>query len=377
MSLRTRLTALAQAIGLDIKNLQSQVSAMVPPYVTYNPWQRFNIAVNTTQLPATYTVGKLNVFYNGKLLRPNGDDYTATNGTTIDFTFTLEPGDEIDVETINISADVSNQAVTIDRRAYTTGLTGVATFNVNYTAPYVRVVVNGFIIPPTDYTATNGTSITLNSPLTADDLSVDLEGFTAFAVANTYTLAQADAKFLTIANATATYLSKTAAGATYIPQDPTATTAKATLDGNEILQADSTGLKKFAVQKILDFLTSKVNSWTAANTFKTISFASQVGVGNSGTAVTVNFANGQKQSLVLTGNATVTLQFPGVGNYQLILTQDGTGNRTVTWAGYAGIYYVGSATAPAINTPANTMTMVSFYFNGASAVWLAASKVNA
>jgi hypothetical protein len=213
--------------------------------------------------------------------------------------------------------------------------------------------------------------------LTADDLSVDLEGFTAFAVANTYTLAQADAKFLTIANATATYLSKTAAGATYIPQDPTATTAKATLDGNEILQADSTGLKKFAVQKILDFLTSKVNSWTAANTFKTISFASQVGVGNSGTAVTVNFANGQKQSLVLTGNATVTLQFPGVGNYQLILTQDGTGNRTVTWAGYAGIYYVGSATAPAINTPANTMTMVSFYFNGASAVWLAASKVNA
>ena len=357
MSLRTRLTALAQAIGLDIKNLQNQVSAIAPPYVTYNPWQRFNIAVNTTSLPATYTVDKLNVFYNGKLLRPDGDDYTATNGTTIDFTFTLEAGDEIDVETINISEDAFNQAVTIDRRVYTSGLTGQSTFNVNYTAPYVRVVVNGFIIPPTDYVATNGTSITLNSPLTADDLSVDLEGFTAFAVASTYSQTQADAKF--------------------IPQDPIATTAKATLDGSEILQAESSGLKKFAVQKILDFLTTKVNSWTATNTFKAITFASQVSAGNSGTAVTIDFANGQKQSLTLTDNATVTLQFPGVGDYQLILTQDATGNRTVTWTGYAGIYYVGSATAPAINTPANTMTVVSFYFNGESAVWLAASKVNA
>ena len=367
MSLRTRLTALAQAIGLDIKNLQNQVSAIAPPYVTYNPWQRFNIAVNTTSLPATYTVDKLNVFYNGKLLRPNGDDYTATNGTTIDFTFTLEAGDEIDVETINISEDAFNQAVTIDRRAYTSGLTGQSTFNVNYTAPYVRVVVNGFIIPPTDYVATNGTSITLNSPLAADDLSVDLEGFTAFSVANTYTQTQADERFLSAAGASAVF----------IPRDPTATEAKDNLDGNEILQAESSGLKKFAVQKILDFLTSKVNSWTAANVFKTISFASQVSAGNSGTAVTVNFANGQKQSLALTDNATVTLQFHGVGNYQLILTQDATGNRTVTWAGYADIYYVGSATAPAINTPANTMTVVSFYFNGESAVWLAASKVNA
>lgn len=359
MSLVTRIVALVQAIGADIKQLRTDLDNATGPTatVTYNPWQRINISTNTTSVPATYTVGQLNVFYNGKLLRPNGDDYTATNGTTINFTFTLEPGDEIDVETVTISADPSNQAVTIDRRAYTTGLTGVATFNVNYTAPYVRVVVNGFVIPPTDYTATNGTSITLNSALTADDISVDVEGFTAFAVANTYTLAQADAKF--------------------IPQDSTATTAKATLDGNEILQADSSGLKKFAVQKILDFLTTKVNSWTATNTFKAITFASQYSAGNSGTAVTVNFANGQKQSLVLTGNATITLQFPGVGNYQLILTQDGTGNRTVTWAGYAGIYYVGSATAPAINTPANTMTVVSFYFNGATAVWLAASKVNA
>ena len=367
MSLRTRLTALAQAIGLDIKNLQNQVSAIAPPYVTYNPWQRFDIAVNTTSISAVYTVGKLNVFFNGKLLRPNGDDYTATNGTTIDFTFTLEPGDEIDVETISVAADTSNQAVTIDRRTYVTGLNGASTFNVNYTVPYVRVVVNGYIIPSSDYTAVDGTSITLNSPLTLDDVSVDLEGFTAFSVANTYTQTQADERFLSAAGASAVF----------IPRDPTATEAKDNLDGNEILQAESSGLKKFTVQKILDFLTSRVNSWSGANIFKTVSFTSEVAAGNSGTAATVNFANGQKQSLVLTNNATITLAFPGVGNYQLILTQDTTGNRTVTWTGYGNFYYVGSATAPAINTPANSMTVVSLYFNGTNAVWLAASKVNA
>ena len=103
-------------------------------------------------------------------------------------------------------------------------------------------------------------------------------------------------------------------------------------------------------------------------------FGSQHANGNSGTAITVNFANGQKQALTLTGNCTVTLSFPGVGNYQLILTQDATGNRTVTWSGVSR--YVGSATAPAINTAANSSTVVSFYYDGTN-TWVAASKVNA
>ena len=357
MSLRTRITALAQAIGVDIKDLRDQVAGATSPTLTYNPWQRFNIASDTTSINATYTVGMLNVYMQGRLLRPNGDDYTATNGTTINFTFTLVAGDEIDVETVSISPDVSNQAVTIDRQLYTTGLAGQTTFNIAYTPPYAYVTLNGFLLPTTDYTATNGTSITLNTALSADDISVDLIGYKAFAVANTYTLAQADAKF--------------------IPQDPTGTTAKTTLDGSETLQASSSGLKKFTVQKISDLITGAANIWANAQQFKVVTFASHYGNGNSGTAATINFSNGNKQGIVLTGNATLTLVFPGVGNYQLLLNQDATGSRTVTWAGYTTISYVGSATAPAINTGANSQTMVNFYYNGATAVWIAAAKVNA
>jgi len=113
---------------------------------------------------------------------------------------------------------------------------------------------------------------------------------------------------------------------------------------------------------------------TGTTTATVVKFSSQYAAGNSGTAVTVNFANGQKQALTLTGNATVTLSFPGVSNYLLVLTQDATGSRTVTWSGVTR--YVGSATAPAINTAASSSTIMSFYYDGTN-VWMAGSKVNA
>lgn len=103
-------------------------------------------------------------------------------------------------------------------------------------------------------------------------------------------------------------------------------------------------------------------------------FPAQYAAGNSGAAITLNFANGQKQALTLTGNATISLTFPGVGAWQVILTQDATGNRSATWSGVSR--YVGSATAPAINLTANSSTLVSIYYDGTN-VWLAASKVNA
>lgn len=50
------------------------------------------------------------------------------------------------------------------------------TFAVTYTAPYVTVVVNGAVLHPTDYTATNGTSVILASACAAGDI-VFLQGF--------------------------------------------------------------------------------------------------------------------------------------------------------------------------------------------------------
>lgn len=123
-------------------------------------------------------------------------------------------------------------------------------------------------------------------------------------------------------------------------------------------------------------LTNKTLTSPTLNTptVNVVKFASQYSAGNSGASITLNFSNGQKQSLTLNSNTTITLSFPGVGNYQIILTQDGTGNKTVTWSGVSR--YVGSATAPVINTASNSSTVVSLFYDGTN-TWLAASKVNA
>ena len=116
------------------------------------------------------------------------------------------------------------------------------------------------------------------------------------------------------------------------------------------------------------------NKTVNGQTVDFVKFAAQYDAGNSSTSVTIDFANGQKQKLQLTASTTITFSFPGVGNYLLRIYQDATGSRTVTWSGVSN--YVGSATAPAINSAANTSTIVSIYWDGSSA-WLGASKVNA
>lgn len=89
--------------------------------------------------------------------------------------------------------------------------------------------------------------------------------------------------------------------------------------------------------------------------------------GNSGSAKTIDFsANGSVQKITLNANTTLTLASPptGSGHCQLRLIQDGTGSRTVTWAGtpYSASRWIGSAAAPAILTAAASETIVNFFY---------------
>lgn len=105
-----------------------------------------------------------------------------------------------------------------------------------------------------------------------------------------------------------------------------------------------------------------------------VSFPSMPHNTNSGSAATVNFGTGQKQMLRLTAPCSVTFSFPGIGNYQLIIEQDGTGNRTLSYA--QSVNFLGSATAPAINTGAWTHTILSVFWSGSN-IYIGGSKVNA
>ena len=76
--------------------------------------------------------------------------------------------------------------------------------SLSYVAPAIIVTLNGVRLRPgDDYTATNGTSITLISAAALNDELV-VDAFGSFLVANTYTIAQADAKFVELAGDTMT-----------------------------------------------------------------------------------------------------------------------------------------------------------------------------
>jgi len=81
-------------------------------------------------------------------------------------------------------------------------------------------------------------------------------------------------------------------------------------------------------------------------------------VGNITGATTLDFdVRGNYLTMTLTGNVTFTLSNARVGTvYTLIITQDGTGGRTITWP--ASVRWPGGV-APTINTTANRVTIVS------------------
>jgi hypothetical protein len=74
--------------------------------------------------------------------------------------------------------------------------------SLSYVAPALIVTLNGVRLRPgDDYTATNGTSITLISAAALNDELV-VDAFGSFLVANTYTIAQTDAGFVAKTSAT-------------------------------------------------------------------------------------------------------------------------------------------------------------------------------
>ena len=88
---------------------------------------------------------------------------------------------------------------TAERNVYT-ATSGQTTFAVTYDVGFVDVYLNGVkLVVTTDFAATSGTSIVLTTGAAAGDI-VDIIAYGAFNIANTYTQAAADARFLQVSN---------------------------------------------------------------------------------------------------------------------------------------------------------------------------------
>ena len=83
---------------------------------------------------------------------------------------------------------------------------------------------------------------------------------------------------------------------------------------------------------------------------------------NTGTTYTIDITNGTVQVLTLTGNCTFTFPTATAGKgFTLLLKQDGTGSRTVTWP--AAVKWP-SGTAPTITSTASKMDKYVFVADG-------------
>ena len=82
---------------------------------------------------------------------------------------------------------------------------------------------------------------------------------------------------------------------------------------------------------------------------------------NSSTAITLALTNGTVQIITLTGNATITMPTATSGkSFILLLKQDATGSRTVTWS---SVQWPGG-TAPTITSTASKQDIYSFFADG-------------
>ena len=94
---------------------------------------------------------------------------------------------------------------------------------------------------------------------------------------------------------------------------------------------------------------------------------------NSGTTYTIDLSEGNVFNITLTDNCAFTFANPPAsgtaGSFTLILTQDATGGRTVTWPG--AVNWPGGR-APAVSPTASAADIMSFVTVNAGVVWFGA-----
>lgn len=104
---------------------------------------------------------------------------------------------------------------------------------------------------------------------------------------------------------------------------------------------------------------TNAGTMTLANDYK-----ENVVTANTSTAYTITIASGTVQILTLTGNCTFTFPTATAGkSFTLLLKQDGTGSRTVTWP--AAVKWPGG-TAPTITSTASKLDKYVFTADGAN-----------
>jgi hypothetical protein len=373
-------TASLDAGALWIDSDEDAISGLLP--ATFTRWISVLSASATTlsglddnALSLIYTAGYEKVFINGTLL-VRGSDYTATTGNTIVLTTAAESGDAVEVhsyESFQI-ADTYTQAAAdakffaidesrIDRwtktySASATTITGVDDYSqaLDYTSGLESLYINGVLVDPSEYTRTSASVITPDEAIISGDV-VDIITPKAFEVANTYTIAQIDAKYNTRTRWTKTY----SASATVISG----------VDDNSLSLLYTAGYEEVYLNGILltpitDYARTSASVITLGSAVVTSDIIEIVNTQPFNVADTYTTTQADNLFIpdstidakgdLLVGTADNTVGRLAVGSNNAILTADSTASTGLKWVNRPAF----SATAGALTLSNATTTKIPF-----------------
>ena len=203
---------------------------------------------------------------------------------------------------------------TAERQEYV-ATSGQTNFSATYDVGFVDVYLNGVkLIPTTDFTATDGATVILTTGAVAGD-NVSIIAYGAFNVADTYTQAQADAKFAQVAN----NLSDLASAAT-------ARTNLGLVIGTDVEAYDATILKSAAIGVTVQGYDANTTTSTNTQTLTNKTIRDTV-YALSGTAF--DATNGAVQTKTLAANTTFTDSLSS--GDAIVLQLEAGASYTVTW----------------------------------------------
>ena len=238
-----------------------------------------------------------------------------------------------------VAATVSPDTVSEVEFLATAGQTTYA-YTSGYRVGYTYIWVNGVMLSDADFTATDGTNITFGTALALNDevRIITFKAVGSVAIGDISGLQAAlDAKLAT-----------SAIGVSVQAYDADLTTwgGKTAPTGTVVGTTDTQTLSAKTIED---------GTFTNGYTEETVT-------ANTSTAYTIALSNGTVQILTLTGNCTFTFPTAAAGrSFTLLLKQDGTGGRTVTWP--AAVKWPGG-TAPTVTSTASKLDKYIFTSDG-------------
>ena len=139
----------------------------------------FTTATPTTTITGTddngvtldYSVGGLDVYLNGILLK-DSDDYSTNTGSTVTFVGATDSNDLVTIvnrKGIIVSPNVANYEFTASANQTSFSGTDINGNTLSYAPDAIQVHMNGIILRAVDYSATNGSSINLVTAANLND----------------------------------------------------------------------------------------------------------------------------------------------------------------------------------------------------------------